>query len=170
MKGRGFEKVAVERYLRFLSPQQRQRLEQEAIARADPILGSLYLSPLAAVVDVTILMIPPDGGGKDLDNLATRIVRHLHESWAPPSNLAHAYNSDRIENESVRAQWENARNEIPKALKYSIAEYHVFELPRLPDGPKEGFVQLAAGDGIRPVRFREDIDEYLEKWENAVDR
>lgn len=129
-----------------------------------------YLFPLATVLNVTILMIPPEGGGKDLDNLATRIVRHLHEIWAPPSSFAHAYNTDNLDDESVRDHWENARNELPKALKHSIAEYRVFELPRLPGDPKEGFVRLAIGDGSRPVRFREEIDEYLEMWENALDR
>jgi hypothetical protein len=129
-----------------------------------------YLFPLATVLNVTILMIPPEGGGKDLDNLATRIVRPLHEIWAPPSSFAHAYNTDNIEDQGIREYWEQARNELPKALKHSIAEYRVFELPRLPDDPKEGFVRLAIGDGLQPVRFREEINEYLERWADAVDR
>ena len=129
-----------------------------------------YLFPLAAVLNVTILVIPPEVVGippkdvrMDLDNLATRIVRHLHEIWAPPGSFSHAYNTDNIEDESIRRHWENARNELPKVLEHSIAEYRAFELPRLDDDPKEGFVRLAVGDGMRPVRFREEIDEYLEK-------
>ena len=42
----------------------------------------------------------------------------------------------------------------------SIAEYRAFALPRLPDDPDDGFVRLALGGGIRPVPFREEIDEY----------
>jgi hypothetical protein len=129
-----------------------------------------YLFPLASTLNVTMLMIPPEGGGKDLDNLATLILPALHEIWAPPSSFAHAYNTDNIEDESIREYWENARNQLPKALKHSITEYRAFTLPRLPDDPKDGFVRLAVGGGMRPVRFREEIDEYLEKWEDAVER
>jgi hypothetical protein len=108
-------------------------------------------------------MIPPEAGGKDLDNLATRIVRKLHEIWTPPSSFAYAYSTDDIEDNGIREQWENTRNELPKALKHSIVEYRVFELPRLPDDPKHGFIRLAVGEWLRPVRLRDEIDEYLEK-------
>jgi hypothetical protein len=129
-----------------------------------------YLFPLASTLNVTILMIPPEGGGKDLDNLTTLILPALHEIWAPPSSLAHAYNTDNIEDKSTREYWENARNELPKTLKHSITEYRAFALPRLSDDPEDGFVRLAIGGGMRPVRFREEIDEYLAKWEDAVER
>lgn len=128
-----------------------------------------YLFPLATSVNVTVLMIPPEGGGKDLDNLATRIVKPLQEIWSPPSSFAHAYNTDNIEDEAIREHWNDARNEVPKDLKNSIVEYRVFELPRLPDDSKDGFVRLAVGDGLGPVHFREEIDDYLKKWEEAVD-
>ncbi|QVL30314.1 hypothetical protein KIH39_15790 [Telmatocola sphagniphila] len=114
-------------------------------------------------------MIPSKGGGKDLDNLATRIIRPLHEIWAPPSGFAHASNTDNIKEKGNREYWEKARNKLPKALKYSITEYRVFELPRLPDDPKEGFVRLAFDGGLQPVQFREESDDYLEKWENSFD-
>ena len=115
-------------------------------------------------------MIPPRGGGKDLDNLATRIIRPLQAIWTPPSSFAHAYSTDNIEDAAIREHWENVRNELPKALKHSIVEYRVFELPRLPADPVDGFIRLAVGDVLRAVRFREEIDEYLEKWEETVDR
>jgi hypothetical protein len=129
-----------------------------------------YLFPLAATLNVTILMIPPKGGGKDLDNLATMIVPAVHEIWAPPASFAHAYNTDNIEDEGIRGHWENARNELPKALKHSITEYRAFGLPRLPDDPEDGFVRLAVGGGRQPVRFREEIDDYLRRWERTVGR
>ena len=128
-----------------------------------------YLFPLATALSVTVLMIPPEGGGKDLDNLATRIVKPLQEIWSPPSSFAHAYNTDNIEDEALRKHWDDARNDVPKDLKNSILEYRVFELPRLPDDPKDGFIRLAVGDGLLPVQFREEIDDYLERWEEAVD-
>jgi hypothetical protein len=68
-----------------------------------------YLFPLATAVNLTVLMIPPEDGGKDLDNLATRIVKPLQEIWAPPSSFAHAHNTDNIEDEALRKHWEDAR-------------------------------------------------------------
>jgi hypothetical protein len=127
-----------------------------------------YLFPLSSLLNVTILMIPPEDGGKDLDNLARLILPALHEIWAPPSDFAHAFKTDNIQEEDVRDHWEKVRAGLPKEPKYSITEYRAFELPRLPADPKDGFVRLAIGDGMRPVRFREEIDEYLEKWEDAV--
>ena len=46
-------------------------------------------------------------------------------------------------------------------MKQSITEYRAFALPHLPDDPEDGFVRFAVGEGIRPVRFREEIDDYL---------
>jgi len=89
---------------------------------------------------------------------------------APPSHFAHAYKTDNIEDESVRDYWQKARAELPNEPKQSITEYRAFELPRLPEDPKDGFVRLAVGEGMRSVRFREEIEEYLEKWGDAVER
>jgi hypothetical protein len=115
-----------------------------------------YLFPLAATLNVTILMIPPKGGGKDLDNLATMIVPAVHEIWAPPASFAHAYKTDNIEDEGLREHWEKVRNQLPKALKHSITEYRAFALPRLPDDPEDGFVRLAVGGGMpRPIPRRD---------------
>jgi hypothetical protein len=133
-----------------------------------------YLFPLRSMLNLTIAMIPPAGSGedgnKDLDNLATTIVRAVHETWTPPSTFAHAFRTDNIQDEALRAHWENARNEVPKAMKTSITEYRVFTLPCLPGDPKDGFIRLAVGDGMRPIQFREEIDDYLEKWADSVDR
>jgi hypothetical protein len=127
-----------------------------------------YLFPLSSLLNVTIVMIPPEGGGKDLDNLARLILPTLHEIWAPPSDFAHAFRTDNIQDGNVRDHREKVRAGLPKEPKYSITEYRAFELPRLPDDPKDGLVRLAIGDGMRAVRFRERIDEYLKKWEDAV--
>ncbi len=45
-----------------------------------------HLFPLSLQLCVTILMVPPEKGGKDLDNLARLILPALHEIWAPPSH------------------------------------------------------------------------------------
>ncbi len=126
------------------------------------------------MLNLTIAMIPPAGseedGIKDLDNLATMIVRAVHEIWTPPNSVPRALRIENIQDEGLRAHWENARNEVPKAMKTSITEYRVFTVPRLPGDPKDGFVRLAVGDGMRPIQFREEVDEFLEKWADSVDR
>lgn len=48
-------------------------------------------------------------------------------------------------------------------------EYRVFDLPRLHDDPKDGFARLVVSGGLKPARFHEEVDEYLERWEEAVD-
>ena len=128
-----------------------------------------FLFPLSSLMSVTILMVPPEGGGKDLDNLARLILPALHEIWTPPSHLAHTFNTDKISDSKLRSYWEATRAELPKEPKHSITEYRVFELPRFPDDPKEGFVRLAVGEGMSPVRFREEIEDYLDRWRDTLD-
>ncbi|HEY7308246.1 MAG TPA: hypothetical protein VH643_02680 [Gemmataceae bacterium] len=130
------------------------------------------LFPLSTLLNVTMLMIQPEGcekkGGMDLDNLATTILRALHDIWVPPSSFAHAFKTDNIESDDLREYWDQARNKLPKAMTTSVTEYRVFQLPRLPDDPKDGFIRMAVGDGMNPIRLREEVDEYLEKWEEAI--
>jgi hypothetical protein len=102
--------------------------------------------------------------------LARLILPALHEIWTPPSHLAHTFTTDKIKNESVRAYWKKMRDELPKEPKHSITEYRAFELPRFSGDPKDGFVRLAVGEGLQPVRFREEIDEFLKRWKDAVER
>src|SRR5205823_6172563 len=83
-----------------------------------------YLFPLRSTLNLTIIMVPPAGseedGIKDLDNLATTIVRAVHEIWTPPSSFAHAFRTENIQDEGLRTHWEHARNEGPKGMKMSI--------------------------------------------------
>lgn len=131
-----------------------------------------YLFPLCTLLNVTMIMIQPEGcekkGGKDLDNLATMILRAMHDIWVPPSSFAYAFKTDNIEKDDLREHWHQVRNELPKAMTTSVTEYRVFQLRRLPNDPKDGFIRLAVGDGMSPIRFREEIDEYLKKWEEAI--
>jgi hypothetical protein len=122
-----------------------------------------YLFPLSSQLCVTILMVPPEKSGKDLDNLARLILPALHEIWAPPSHAAHTINPEKIKDEKIRSYWEKLQKGLPKEPKNSITEYRAFELPRLPGDSKDGFVRLAVGEGRMPICFREDIDDYL-RW------
>jgi AcrR family transcriptional regulator len=144
-------------------------------ALADYKDKSPHLFPLSSQLCVTILMVPPESdgkdlnSGKDLDNLARLILPALHEIWAPPSHAAHRIDPTKIKDESIRAYWEKVQKSLPKEPKNSITEYRAFELPPLPGDSKDGFVRLAVGEGQMPVRFREEIDDYLGKWRDIVD-
>jgi hypothetical protein len=126
------------------------------------------LFPLSSLLNVSILMIPPEGGGKDLDNLARLVLPAVHEIWMPPSDLARALQIEAVGDANVRDFWAAELAALPKEPKHSITMYHAFALPRLPDDPKEGFVRLALGEGSNPVRFREEIDNYLDKWNESL--
>lgn len=129
-----------------------------------------YLFPLTSQLCVTLLMVPPVAGGKDLDNLARLVLPALHEIWAPPSHVAHTINVAKIKDPTIRSYWEKLQQELPKEPRHSITEYRAFELPRLPGDAPEGFVRLAVGEGQRPVRFREEIDDALGEWRRSVSR
>ncbi len=129
-----------------------------------------YLFPLTSQLCVTLLMVPPVAGGKDLDNLARLVLPALHEIWAPPSHVAHTINIAKIKDQTIRSYWETLQQELPKEPKHSITEYRAFELPRLPGDAPEGFVRLAVGEGQRPVQFREEIDDALGGWNRSVSR
>ncbi len=129
-----------------------------------------YLFPLTSQLCVTLLMVPPVDGGKDLANLARLVLPALHEIWAPPSHVAHTINMEKIKDSTIRSFWEKMQQELPKEPRHSITEYRAFELPRLPGDAPEGFVRLAVGEGQRPVRFREEIDGVLGEWRQSVSR
>ena len=127
-----------------------------------------FLFPLSSLLNVTVLMVPPEGGGKDLDNLTTMILKALHEIWTPPSHLVHTVKTDKLKDEGIKAHWEATRAQFPKEPKYSVTEYRAFELPRFPDDPKDGFVRLAVGDGLHPVRFHEEIEDFIDNWRDSL--
>ncbi len=128
------------------------------------------LFPLSALLNVTILMVPPIGGGKDLDNLAHLILPAVHDILQPPSNILRLLDVGSVRDKSLRGQWEAARAALPNEPKHSITQYRAFELPRFPGDPEEGFVRLAVGDGFTPVQFREEIDDFLAGWQRCLPR
>ena len=123
-----------------------------------------FLFPLSALLNVTILMVPPEGGGKDLDNLARLILPAVHEVLEPPSDLLRTLGPLDADDETVREEL----RALPKGPRHSITEYRAFEIPRHPDDPRGGFVRLAVGDGFMPVDFRGEIDSFLDGWREAV--
>jgi len=111
-------------------------------------------------------MVPPTGGGKDLDNLPRLILPKLHELWTPPSHFVHAVCASK--HGELSSYWQSEKEALPKQQQQSITEYRMFEIPRLPGDPQEGLVRLAIGAGFLPIQFREEIDAYLDEWRDAV--
>jgi hypothetical protein len=126
------------------------------------------LFPLATMLNVTVLMVPPLGGGKDLDNLARLVLPKVHKIWSPPSHFVHAACGSR--HGEFSSHWQAQRDSLPRQQQESITEYRMFEIPRMPNDPEEGLVRLAVGAGFRSVEFREEIDEFLDKWRDDVER
>jgi hypothetical protein len=57
---------------------------------------------------------------------------------------------------------------LPKEPSHSVVEYRVLERPHFPDEPKDGFVRLSVSEGMKSAQFREDIDDYLERWGDGL--
>ena len=91
------------------------------------------------------------------------ILPELHEIGDPPSNVAHTIKTDNIKDEGVRSYWEKIQKDMPKKPKYSITEYRAIEISRLPGDSKDGFVRPAVGEGLRPVRFREEDENFIRR-------
>jgi hypothetical protein len=125
------------------------------------------LFPLATPLSITVLMVPPAGGGKDLDNLARLVLPKLHEIWSPPSNFVHAACSSR--HGELSSHWQAERDLLPRQQQQSVAEYRIFSIPRLPNDPPDGLVRLAVGSGFLPVEFREGIDNFIHKWHDETE-
>lgn len=128
-----------------------------------------FLFPLSSLLCVTILVVPPVSNRKfDLDNLVKLILPTLHNIWMPPSHSIHTLSLDAVKDPKLKAHWKALKHALPTEPKYSVTEYRVFTLPRLPEDPKEGLVRLAIGEGQMPLRFRENIDHYLDRWKDGL--
>ena len=126
------------------------------------------LTPLLTTVGITILYVPPLADQKiDLDNLARRVIPHVHSELKPPATLLHAagqWNAGAVQDERVRSWLKRLR----RAHRHHLTCYQVFKLPRLSSDPPGGNVVMLLHSGETfedPWRaFRQDLD----RWEKAV--
>ena len=126
------------------------------------------LAPLLTTIGITILYVPPLAAQRiDLDNLAKRVIPHVHSELKPPATLLHAaghWNAGSAQNERVRFSLECLR----RAHQHHLTCYQAFELPRLAEDPPDGNVSILLHSGEYfedPWRvFRQDLD----RWEEAV--
>ena len=97
---------------------------------------------LLTSITLTFLVIPPKQG-KDLDNIALTALPIAHEILRPhiePHVLAPSWRDDEPE------PWrEEALARLKSVNARSVRAYQVIELPRSPQDPPEGTLQLALG-------------------------
>lgn len=123
------------------------------------------LTPLLVPVKITLLVVPPHQG-KDLDNIARKVLPIAHEVLKPhiapylltPQHPEHGY-----------ASWHaEALQRLRSLNANSVVAYQVIELPRSPQDPPEGVLRLALG----PVTHRswwEHAANFVEKKLDRID-
>jgi hypothetical protein len=114
-------------------------------------------------VTLTFLVIPPEQG-KDLDNIALTALPVAHEILRPhiaPYLLAPSY---RGEPEPWRGE---ALDRLKSVNAQSVRAYQVIELPRSPQDPPEGTLQLALGPHSHHGSWWERAATYLS---NAIEQ
>ena len=124
------------------------------------------LTPLLTTVGITILYIPPLADQKiDLDNLARRVIPHVHSELEPPGTLLHVA---RQWNAGIAQDERESPTRLRRAHQYHLTCYQAFELPRLSEDPPGGNIVmlLHSGEDFEDpwIVFRRDLD----RWEKAV--
>jgi hypothetical protein len=99
-----------------------------------------------APVKLIFLVIPPRQG-KDLDNLANKVLPIAHDVLKPhvePDSLAPQY-----PHEEATAWKADASKRLRSINANSVRSYQVIELPRSPSDPPDGVLRLALGRDSR---------------------
>lgn len=126
------------------------------------------LFPLIAQVGITILFQPPSFGSIDLDNLARRIVPFVNEELKPPSNNLMNINISRFRDSELRRWFEEKRRLLKRMPKHSITYYQIFQLPRLTNDNKHGFVRLILEPGELAETVWSRVETLVDKWQEHV--
>jgi hypothetical protein len=114
---------------------------------------------LLTPIKLIFLVIPPQQG-KDLDNLAIKILPIAHDVLKPhiePYWLAPVY-----PDEQPRAWKAEASKRLRSINAYSVRSYQVVELPRSRSDPPEGVLRLALGRDS-PHSWWDKAARYLDK-------
>lgn len=117
-------------------------------------------NPLFVPLKVTFLVVPPKGQGKDLDNIALRILPLVHKALRPHPEpwilrLASPWR------ETTPAEEAPKRRQLIPA--HSVTSYEVIELSRCEGDPPNGYLRLALGSGSEIGSTWARISEYAEK-------
>ena len=107
---------------------------------------------------------PAERGAVDLDNLARKVIPHVHDVLEPPSMWRVARPIDQTDTRLVEFFDKQAR--IAKRLpKHQVTRYEVIDIPRTSSDPPEGSVRLVLCDGVQGRTFAEFIDSAIKEWD-----
>jgi hypothetical protein len=121
---------------------------------------------LLVPVTLTFLVVPPQQG-KDLDNIALTVLPIAHKILRPhiePYHFAPTH-----PDEPVDPRKDEALHRLRSLNANSVTAYQVVELPRSPDDPPEGVLQLALGPDSHGSWW-ERAASYLEQAIDQADR
>lgn len=128
--------------------------------------------PLLSTLGVTVLYLPPKDGhaqGIDLDNLARRVIPHVHAELRPPSNLAHTIQLEKL-SKDLRGMWQSTLEKLKRTPRCHVTRYQVLVLPRFAGDPIDGRVRLVLHSGDGHTGPWDESESLLSDWADYVER
>ncbi|MFN5946625.1 MAG: hypothetical protein ACK5Q4_07190 [Phycisphaerae bacterium] len=135
--------------------------------KAEPVMF-----PLLSTLGVTVLYLPPKDGhaqGIDLDNLARRVIPHVHAELRPPSNLAHTIQLEKLPKD-LQGMWQSTLEKLKRTPRYHVTRYQVLVLQRFAGDPIDGRVRLVLHGGDGYTGPWDESDLLLSDWADYVER
>jgi len=126
------------------------------------------LFPLYSELAVTILLVPParaathHNATADLDNLARKVMPHIHGILEPPTTQDFSY-LENVRDSQLRAYFEQRAKIARRLPRYHVTRYEVVQLPRTTNDPPEGSVRLVLCDGAVGSTFGQFVRNTIEK-------
>lgn len=138
--------------------------KQTEIAFRNYYENNVILNPLSHPIKVTIFLIPPENGGKDLDNLALKVVPVIHDVLKPPT---FEKLSKRDLNRGPKPA--TAAGNITGVHQEMVTSYQIVEIPRNASDPPGGSVQVLFGDGYEVCEdVWRQVTRVIDKWEDSI--
>jgi len=129
------------------------------------------LFPLLVPLRVTVVIVPPRGHSKDLDNVILALLAELDRQWRPPAAplLLSPALSDPLPpgTEYLREWYSKERARIKTLGDTAIRSYQILELKRHRGDPPQGALMLFPGNGSVHGSLWAEADRYLEEHFDA---
>lgn len=132
------------------------------------------LEPLHIPITLEVIYKPPpvsQGFFKDLDNIMRLILPIFHEEFKPPPTFISNMNLNDISDERFLEKMKPLIEALPKSVKYSIAGYEIFEIPRHQSDQDNGFISVGISGGVLGIKSLWDrVNEVIDKWQEHCER